>query len=168
MPGFLSSRPKWVPPIPHPQASVAPLPRWSKGWDTLARGRGVGEPSSDDGTDTLVLLYISYNHSSVKTAFWQGLSRNQRDSLRADLVTFFTEGAGKPCNLTSLYLQLAPARKIQVSAHQPAFAHLLRLSWSGLLFRDDILTCIVIVSVYASDTITIDLSLSALISWFMK
>jgi hypothetical protein len=44
----LSSRPNWVPPSPHPQESVA-LP-----FGSSLVGEGVGEPISDDGTDTLV------------------------------------------------------------------------------------------------------------------
>ncbi len=42
--------------------------------------------------------------------------------------------------------------------------------WPGLLFsrRGSILAWIVILSVYGADTIAIDLSLAALISWFMK
>jgi hypothetical protein len=41
--GFLSSRPDWLPPPPHPEASVAPPPdsRW-RGGDTLAAGEGAG------------------------------------------------------------------------------------------------------------------------------
>ncbi len=39
---------------PRPQASVAP-PFGSKGGDTLDYGGGGGGPSSDEGTDTLVL-----------------------------------------------------------------------------------------------------------------
>ncbi len=47
--GFLFSRPYWVPPTPHPQASVAPPPLWIlRGGDTLACGEEVGAPSSDD------------------------------------------------------------------------------------------------------------------------
>ncbi len=44
VPGFLSSRPNWLPPPLHPQAGVAPPPG-SRGGDTLDCGRGgVGEP----------------------------------------------------------------------------------------------------------------------------
>ncbi len=46
--GFLSSRPNWVPTLPHPQESVASPP-------VCPRGEGVGGPNSDDGTDALVL-----------------------------------------------------------------------------------------------------------------
>jgi hypothetical protein len=49
------------PPPTTPQASVAP-PRTQVG-DTLACGGGRGEPSSDDGTETLV-LYVYYNPST--------------------------------------------------------------------------------------------------------
>jgi hypothetical protein len=45
VPGFLSSRPNWVPPSYHPQGSVAPTPLGSKGVkgvDTLACGGGGG------------------------------------------------------------------------------------------------------------------------------
>jgi hypothetical protein len=45
-----------------------------------------------------------------------------------------------------------------------------RANTAGLLFRDRVpsLTWIVILSVYGADTIAINLSLSALISWYMK
>jgi hypothetical protein len=38
VPGFLSSRPNWVPPPPHPLGSVAPLPFWVQGINTLSCG----------------------------------------------------------------------------------------------------------------------------------
>jgi hypothetical protein len=54
--GFFTSRPKWDPPIPHPQASVPPF--WFEG-GTLShaelRDRGWVGPNSEEGTDTLVL-----------------------------------------------------------------------------------------------------------------
>ncbi len=64
VPGFLSSRPNWVPPppTPHPQASVSPP--GSKGETHSIAGDGVGEPSSNKGTGTLV-LYVYYNPSTV-------------------------------------------------------------------------------------------------------
>jgi hypothetical protein len=53
---FSSSRPNWVLPTPHPQASVAPPTFGSKGGETFAMGeRG---PNSDKGTDILVLIFI--------------------------------------------------------------------------------------------------------------
>ncbi len=62
VPGFLSSRPDWVPPHPHLQESDVP-PLWVQGGDTLARGEGMGGPDSDDGTDTLhgTLDILYYN-----------------------------------------------------------------------------------------------------------
>ncbi len=61
MPGFLSSRPNWVLPPPHPQASVAPpSPFGSNGGNTLVAGERVGVPNSDEGTYTLV-LYVYYS-----------------------------------------------------------------------------------------------------------
>ncbi len=54
VPGFLSSRPNWIPPPPHSQASVAPPLAWE----------GVGGPNSDEGMDTLELK-VQYNPSTV-------------------------------------------------------------------------------------------------------
>jgi hypothetical protein len=54
VPGFLSSRPNWVPTPPHQQEIVAP-PIGSKGGTHSPAGKGVGGPNSDDGTDTVVL-----------------------------------------------------------------------------------------------------------------
>jgi hypothetical protein len=60
VPGILSSRPNWVPPTPSPTRECCSSPPFgSKGADTLACGRGVGGPDSDEGTDTLV-LYVYY------------------------------------------------------------------------------------------------------------
>jgi hypothetical protein len=43
VPGFLSSRPNWLPRSPLPQASVALVPLWfQEGGDTPAGGRGAG------------------------------------------------------------------------------------------------------------------------------
>ncbi len=48
------------PSLPHPQASWSPPPLWFRGRDTLACGKGVGGPHSDEGTDTLVIFrYMS-------------------------------------------------------------------------------------------------------------
>jgi hypothetical protein len=56
VPGFLSSRPNWLPPPLHPQASVAPPPLVPRGWDTLAGGRGGrGSQFGRKWTDTMVL-----------------------------------------------------------------------------------------------------------------
>jgi hypothetical protein len=41
-------------------------------------------------------------------------------------------------------------------------------AWAAIQRRGSILEWIIILSVYGADTIAIDLSLSALISWFMK
>jgi hypothetical protein len=52
VPGFLSSRPNWLP--PHPQGGVAPTPLGPRGEShSLAGGGGGGvlEPNSDEGTD---------------------------------------------------------------------------------------------------------------------
>jgi hypothetical protein len=51
VPGFLSSRPNWIPrSLTHKRVL---LPLWFQGGDTL----GAGGASSDEGTDTLVLQY---------------------------------------------------------------------------------------------------------------
>jgi hypothetical protein len=50
---FLSSRPNWVFPPPHPKKSVA-TPFGSKGGDTLACGGEGGGSQCEEGTDTLV------------------------------------------------------------------------------------------------------------------
>ncbi len=42
VPGFLSSRPNWVPQPPYPQGSVALSSLWVQGGDTLACGVGGG------------------------------------------------------------------------------------------------------------------------------
>ncbi len=55
VPGFLYSRPNWVRPPPHPQASVAPPPLVPEGGDgthSLA-GEVVGGPNSDDKRESL-------------------------------------------------------------------------------------------------------------------
>ncbi len=60
VPGFLFSRPNWLPPPPHSWASVA-LPPLVPRWDTLAMGRGGGGgggPNSDEGTDTVYTLTV--------------------------------------------------------------------------------------------------------------
>jgi hypothetical protein len=60
VPGFLSSRPNWLRPPPHPQGSVAPpLPLWSGGAGEHAGGRGGRVANSDEGTDTLLLCRYS-------------------------------------------------------------------------------------------------------------
>jgi hypothetical protein len=67
VPDFLSSRPHWVPPLPHPLGSVAPSPlrrSGGGGGHTRLRERGVGRPNSDEETDTLV-LYVYYNPFTV-------------------------------------------------------------------------------------------------------
>jgi hypothetical protein len=58
---FFSSRPNWDSATPQPQASVSPPPHLVPGkvpslggTDSLA-GEGVGGPSSDEGTDAVVL-----------------------------------------------------------------------------------------------------------------
>ena len=84
VPGFLYSRPNWVRPPPHPQASVAPPPLWfqkegmehtrwrerwwadpirmtrEKAWEkrgaTLSCGWGGGRTQFRRGTDTVVVL----------------------------------------------------------------------------------------------------------------
>ncbi len=56
MPGFLSSQPNWLPPPPHPQASVAPLLVPEGGQHQLGGDEGAGGANSNEGTDTLVLL----------------------------------------------------------------------------------------------------------------
>ncbi len=50
---IFSSRPNWDPSLPHPQASGSPPPLWFRGRDTLACGKGMGGPHSDEGTDTM-------------------------------------------------------------------------------------------------------------------
>jgi hypothetical protein len=61
VPGFLSSRPNWLPLPSYPQISGCPPPLWflgevGGGGNTCLRKReGVGGPNSDEGTDTVVL-----------------------------------------------------------------------------------------------------------------
>jgi len=43
----------------------------------------------------------------------KGLLSSQLEQVRKDLLVFFMEGAAKPCGVTSLFLQLAPAKKTQ-------------------------------------------------------
>jgi hypothetical protein len=69
MPGFLSSRSNWVPPIPYPQDGVAPLPLGPRGETLSLAGEKVGGPNSDDGTDTLVLQILYHNSSSILSLF---------------------------------------------------------------------------------------------------
>jgi hypothetical protein len=69
VPGFLSSRLNWVPPLPHPQGIVARLapPLFvSKGRHTRWWGGGCGGPNSDEGINTLI-LYVYYNPSTDST-----------------------------------------------------------------------------------------------------
>ncbi len=60
VPGFLSSRPVWLPLPPHSQTSVASsfgskVVGGGRGKHSLA-GEGAGGANSDEGTGTLVLL----------------------------------------------------------------------------------------------------------------
>jgi hypothetical protein len=60
VPGFLSSRPNWLPPPPHPQASVAPAFGSRGGGTHSLPGDGGGEPIPTKGqplsvSNTLVL-----------------------------------------------------------------------------------------------------------------
>ncbi len=65
VPGFLSSRPDWVHPPPQPLTRKRVfLPPGSKGETNSLAGDAVGEPSSDEGTDTQV-LYVYYIPSTV-------------------------------------------------------------------------------------------------------
>jgi hypothetical protein len=50
MPGFLSSRPNWLPPPSYPHTSVAPPLFWfgGRGGHSLA-GEGAGGANSDEG-----------------------------------------------------------------------------------------------------------------------
>jgi hypothetical protein len=54
VPGFLSSRPNWLPSPPHAQASIAPPPFGSGGTHSLS-GEGAEGANSDEGTETLVI-----------------------------------------------------------------------------------------------------------------
>ncbi len=63
VPGFLSSRPNWFSPPPHPQASVA-FPFDTGGGTHSLTGEGVGGPNSDEGTDTVVLEVCIKNPST--------------------------------------------------------------------------------------------------------
>ncbi len=63
VPGFLSSRPNWV---PHPLTSYGVLlvpPLGPRGETHSLAVKRVGEPNSDEGTDTLELC-VYYKHSS--------------------------------------------------------------------------------------------------------
>ncbi len=66
VPGFLSSLQNWLPPPPHPQASVAPL--WFQGGTHSLAGERVGGANSDEGTDNLV-LQLQYNLSKNRMEF---------------------------------------------------------------------------------------------------
>jgi hypothetical protein len=58
VPGFLSSRPNWV---PHPLTRECCSPPLDPSEETHSlAGEGLAGPNSDEGTDTLV-LYVYYN-----------------------------------------------------------------------------------------------------------
>ncbi len=71
--------------------SPQPLPRkpvWlpsgtQAGSQNRLRGRGSGEPNSDDGTETLV-LYVLYNIIPIRRDMWRG-----EQLIRATLDTWF-------------------------------------------------------------------------------
>jgi hypothetical protein len=66
MPGFLSSRPNWVPPNPPPARECCSSPLWVQGGTDSLEGEGVGEPNSDERTDTLV-LFVYYIRSTPQS-----------------------------------------------------------------------------------------------------
>jgi hypothetical protein len=84
VPGFLSSRPKWV---PHPfiRKGLLLLPTLrprGEGVHSLA-GEGVGGPNSDEWTDTLV-LYLYYSTSKALNHdlnYWTYPGVNNTESL---------------------------------------------------------------------------------------
>ncbi len=53
VPGFFSSRPNWD--LPHPFTCRRVCPSLVPGGSHSLAGEGVGDPSSDEGTDTVVL-----------------------------------------------------------------------------------------------------------------
>ncbi len=90
MPGFLSSRPNWVPPLHRPHWSIAPPPFGSKGGGTQSlTGEEVQGPVSDEGTDTLI-LYVHYNSSSDEVHLFRHslIFMEQRWKVYKNSVTF--------------------------------------------------------------------------------
>jgi hypothetical protein len=67
VPGFLSSRPNWLPPPPHPQAIAAIPPFGFRRGDTLACGRG--EPIRTKG-QTLWYSRYSIIHRVYISTLW--------------------------------------------------------------------------------------------------
>ncbi len=70
VPGFLSSRPNWVSPPPHPQASVATT-FWVQGGHTLLRGREWGDPIPTNGQTLCLCPRENYykRHFRSRNAF---------------------------------------------------------------------------------------------------
>ncbi len=64
VPGFLFSRPKWLPPVLHPQAGVAPPPFVSKGRRTHSLGgEGAGETIPTKGQTLWYSRYSVIHHN---------------------------------------------------------------------------------------------------------
>jgi hypothetical protein len=70
VPGFFSSRPNWDSPSPSGESVPPPFGSGGEVY-TLAEGRGGGGPSSDEGTDTVVLY--EYMYFVVSTDGWGGM-----------------------------------------------------------------------------------------------
>ncbi len=108
VPGLLPSRPNWVPPPTHPQASVAPPPLGSKRGDTLACGGGDGEPNSHEGTDILH-LYVLYTTTHLRIYF--NTYQNKINLILLQVVW----GLGK--GLLSEYFKMLCIKLLIVSKH---------------------------------------------------
>jgi hypothetical protein len=102
VPGFLSSLQNWLPPPPHPPASVAPPPLVPGGTHSLA-GEGVGEPIRTKGR---TIWYSSY---SITSGFWP---RVRAHALRAPvflgLITCQTGRCATPPPQRSLAASYLP------------------------------------------------------------
>ncbi len=78
VPGFLFSRPNWVPPLPRPQASIAPLPLGVQvGGHTRSRGRGWGDPIPTKGQTLWYFMILYYNPSTACLSMDQMVEQHQ-------------------------------------------------------------------------------------------
>ncbi len=126
VPGFLSSRPNWLPPPPHPQACVAPL--WFLGGThSLAgevgggsqfgrRGRHSGTPSIR--SELTPVLKVSTNTYSTFFSLFYRLGKRRR----ADIAESSTSSSSAAANLPVFSIRLKEER----SSPQPylRLAHL--------------------------------------------
>jgi hypothetical protein len=85
---FLFSRPNWVRPLPHPQASVSPLWFGGGGVHSLA-GEGVGGPKSDERTDTVEGRFVEGLHSGSADDGWGGGGGREPNAKKGKLQLSF-------------------------------------------------------------------------------